>query len=332
MSEKWKEVLRNDPVPWLLSSVPWAKYKTLTDLVETENLDAIHAAKKELLGDPQILNLVYETNDWMPKSAKRNNDPKISYFKLRMLSDFGLCASDDVFNAIIEKTVAHEIDNMFAVRGYLPERPKKGEKYVEPDLYADHWHVSPCNSPTITVCMLGIKYKNAQVNRAVEELKKRWDTKEGWFCHFFFVESQFKKLKIGCPMAALIALDVFSCIEELKESLYAKNAFEVLKFHKEYGKSIYYFGRSKKFWTLKYPFVWYNALYLAEVLSRYKIFKEEELVKDLISWIESMQSENGRFKPTSIYMNYKNWEFSNKKEESPWITFLCCRILKRWYS
>jgi len=132
-------------------------------------------------------------------------------------------------------------------------------------------------------------------------------------------------------MAGLFALEVFSLIPELKESAAAKNAYTPLEFHKDYGKSMYYFGRSKKFWTLKYPFVWYNALYLAEVLTRFEFLKNSELVKELIAWIENSQDEDGRFKPTSMFRAYKEWEFADKKQASGWITFLCCRILKNYY-
>jgi len=51
-----------------------------------------------------------------------------------------------------------------------------------------------------------------------------------------------------------------------------------------------------------------------------------------VNWIMDMQDENGRFKPTSAFMNYKGWDFANKKEASSWMTFLCCRVLKQYYS
>ena len=189
----------------------------------------------------------------------------------------------------------------------------------------------PCDSPLITYALLLLGHNDEQVRKSTESTKKYGETKQGWFCFFFFVESQFKKHQTGCPMAGLMALQVFSQVPEVKESVFAQNAYEPIKFHREFGKSIYFFGRSKKFWTFKYPFVWYNALYLADVLTRFDFLKDEELVKKLIEWIEESQDENGRFKPTSIFLPYKNWDFGNKKEPSPWITFLCCRILKRWY-
>ena len=56
------------------------------------------------------------------------------------------------------------------------------------------------------------------------------------------------------------------------------------------------------------------------------------LLKEIIDWILASQDEDGRFKPTSMFMHYKNWDFADKKENSPWITYLCCKILKQYYS
>lgn len=72
-------------------------------------------------------------------------------------------------------------------------------------------------------------------------------------------------------------------------------------------------------------------MYLADVLTRFDFLKDEPVVKELIDWIIDSQDENGRFKPTSVFMNYKGWDFADKKNSSPWITFLCCRILKQYY-
>ena len=76
----------------------------------------------------------------------------------------------------------------------------------------------------------------------------------------------------------------------------------------------------------------YNALYLGEVLSRFDFLKDELLVKEIIQWIVESQDENGHFKPTSMFMNYKGWDFADKKEPSPWMTYLCCKVLKQYYS
>lgn len=328
----WTEKLNNNPVDWLLKSNPWTKYKTYTDLLGFEESDTESTeAKAELLSDKNIISLAKETKDWLTVAATRNSDSKITYFKLKALAEFGLKYSDLELQETVDKASKHIIENLFGVRGQVPERTKKGERFEKPDLTADVWHISPCNSPLITTALLELGVKNNLIDNSIEELKNRWASKEGWFCHFFFVDSQFKKLQIGCPIAGLQALEIFSKVPELKESDYSRFAFEPIKFHKDYGRTLYYFGRSKKFWTFKYPFVWYNALYLADVLTRFDFLKNELVVQELIDWIISSQDNEGKFKPTSVFMNYKGWDFSNKKEASPWITFLCCRILKQYF-
>ena len=185
-----------------------------------------------------VQKLIAEAADWMPRVATRNNDPQLSYFKLRMLSDFGLQANDKGIDKIARLAMEHTREGFFACRGKLPERPQKGEPYVKLDPAADLWHVSPCNAPMITYGLLALSFKNDAIDRSVEQLRDLWGKESGWFCHLFFVESQFKKVKAGCPMAALMALEVFSLQPELKESRSTKNAYSALHFHKEYGKTL----------------------------------------------------------------------------------------------
>jgi hypothetical protein len=330
--ENWKSYLKKDATEWLLESNPWTRYKTLTDILEyAEYSSKAKEAKTDLLKHPLIIAMAEDTLNWQPRIPTRNNDPKITYFKLQMLAQFGLKHTDLMLTETVYKATDHVIDDMFAVRGYEPEKPKKGEKYEKPDLTADVWHVAPCNSPSLTSILLELGVQDAQLNKAIEKLRDKWLDNIGWFCNYFFVNSQFKKLKIGCPIAGLKALEVFSLVPNLKSSVFSNNAFEPIQFHKDYGKSLYYFGRSKKFWTFKYPYVWYNALYLTDVLTRFEQFKKTTLVKELIQWILEAQNDEGKYKPTSMYMPYKNWDFADKKNTSPWITFLCYRILKRYF-
>jgi hypothetical protein len=329
---RWIKELHANPIDWLLESNAWTRYRTMTDLLELPtDVKEVRRAKESLLKDLAVKNIIRETSDWMPKAATRNNDPKISYFKLRMLADIGVTANDKGVQSIYKKAIHHMQDGLFACKGAIPERPKKGEEYVKPDPKADIWHISPCNSPMITYALLALGFRTPKVMASVERLKALWQDETGWFCHFFFVESQFRREGTGCPIAGIMALEVFSQIDELRDSQYSKNAFVPIQFHKDYGKTLYYFGRSKKFWTFKYPFVWYNGLYLADVLSRFSFLKSSSVLKECIEWILRGQDEKGRYKSTSVFLPYKNWDFGNKKEPSPWITFLCCRILKRFF-
>lgn len=330
-SKKWKQQLNADSTEWLLNSNLYTAYNTRKYLLGANITPSVQKQYVEqLIKQPNVKQLLKNTQDWMPKASGRNNDPKLSYFGLKTLADLGLNSEVPEIQRIIKEAESHYIDDFYACRGIPPERPKRGEKFIKPDPEANVWHTAPCNSPVITYALLALGYKNSHLTKSVDALADKWKTTQGWFCHYHFVNGQYKKLNEGCPIAGLMALDVFSMISELKESEVAKNAFRPLEFHWEYGKTLYYFGRSKKFWTMKYPFVWYNALYLADVLTRFDFLKNSPLVKELIDWILKSQDAEGKFKPTSIFMNYKGWDFSNKKEASPWITYLCYKILKQW--
>jgi hypothetical protein len=154
MEENWKTRLKGDPLPWLLSSDPWTRYRTLKDLVPESEETSMEEAYREMIQNEAISRLAWETKDWMSVAPTRNNDAKISYFKLRILADFGINWTDMDLGKTVDKATEHVLENMFAVRGALPKKPGKGEKYEKPDPTADVWHISPCNSPAITAALL----------------------------------------------------------------------------------------------------------------------------------------------------------------------------------
>lgn len=329
MGDIWRSKLRGDPVPWLLESNPWTRYRTMRDILNySETNEKVQAEKKKLIFHEHIQKLVAETNNWFPYSITRHNDAKIAIYKLQMLADLGITINDINIMDLIEKVTEHVDTDLYAVRQTLPE---KDQGFTKPDKEANEWHALPCDSPVIVYSLIKMGLKDVQLDKSIDKISQYWDSSKGHFCNFFFVAGQFKKHQIGCPMAGLMALQVFSQIPGLKESLQAQNAFETLDYHRRLRKSIYFFGRGKKFFTFKYPFIWYNALYLADVLSRFEFIRNTELMEELVEWILENQDEKGRFFPTSIWMAYKGWEFSNKKLPSPWITFLCCRILKNYF-
>jgi hypothetical protein len=320
----WTQKLNDNPINWLLESNSWTRYRTLIDLLDKpEDSTEVIKAKNRLYKDPLVIGLIDDSNNWYPLNATRHDDSKLSHYKLRLLSDLGLTNKDIRIQQIIDKAIEHTENELFTIRQTLPVKGSIPGN--------EEWHALPCDSTILTYILLKLGINNELTAKNIEHIKDNWTTNQGWFCHLPFVNSQYKKQQIGCPMAGMMALEVFSLIPELKESTYSQHAYEPLKYHKEYGQTLYYFGRSKKFWTLKYPFVWYNALYLADVLTRFDFMKDEPLLKDLIVWIEQSQTKESTFIPTSMYTNYKDWDFADKKQPSPWITFLCCRILKRYY-
>lgn len=328
MMANWQSKLSKDPSEWLLNSTPWTRYNTLTQLLgQHETSPDVAAARAEMLAHPQILSVINDANDWFRVPPTRHDDSKMSHYKLKMLADFGLTISDGGISGIVEKAKEHTENGLFCIKQALPE---KGNFNVKIDADFNEWHALPCDSILISSILYKLGDRSAVVQESVQSICSKWDTEIGWFCHLFFVESQFKKCQMGCPMAGLHTLELLSLLKNVDPTL-VRNAYSPLKYHRELGKSLYYFGRSKKFWSLKYPYVWYNALYIADVLTRFNELKGEPLVEEIVEWIVKSQTSEGTFIPTSMFMEYKGWDFSNKKEPSPWLTFLCCKILKQYF-
>lgn len=322
----WKEYLTQDATEWLLNSNPWTRYRTLVDLCDLPETDErVIEARKALVKDAKIIELIEDATQWFPEMPKRHDDSKMSHYKLRMLSDFGLTHQDEGIATIITKAQDNMDKELYSIRQALPT------KKPENDLEFESWNALPCDSPLITYTLLALGDTSDKTLKSAEFFTKSWEKEDGWFCDLFFVKGQHKKYGVGCPMSGLFSMEIFDELNQDMLKEHVQHAYYPLKFHKELGKSLYYFGRSKKFFTMKYPFVWYNALYIGEVLSKVKVFNDLEVMKEIIQWIIDSQDEEGKFKATSMFREYKGWDFADKKTPSPWITFLAYRILKRWH-
>ncbi len=321
--------ISDENLEWLLNSNPWTEYNTYKYFVEKKDQDILKKLKNNLEDSTMIKELIDEGKNWFLIPPKRHDDSKLSHYKLKILAHFGLDNKNKDIEEIINLAKKHNENGLFAIKQGLPSKENMNIKIDE---NFDEWHALPCDSTVIsaTLYQLGDRSKETLYNIGV--LKEKWVEETGWFCNLFFVNSQFKKHKIPCPMAGLQALELFSQLNLEESNKIISNAFAPLEFHRNFGKSLYYFGRSKKFWTIKYPFVWYNAFYIAYVLSKYKIFRQEQVMVDIIKWIEDSFDENMRIKATSMFRPYSKWDFANKKEVSPWLTFLAYRILDNYYN
>ena len=83
------------------------------------------------------------------------------------------------------------------------------------------------------------------------------------------------------------------------------------------------------FRKLKAPSLWYDLLNVAAVLSRFPRVHADPRFKEMIRLIKSKGDEEGFFTPESVYLKLKAWDFGQKKTPSPYLTYLCLRILDR---
>jgi hypothetical protein len=83
------------------------------------------------------------------------------------------------------------------------------------------------------------------------------------------------------------------------------------------------------FRKLKAPFVWYDILHVAEVLSHFSWVHDDARFVEMLVLINSKADEQGLYTPESIWTAWKGWDFGQKKLPSQWLTFLIYRINRR---
>jgi hypothetical protein len=191
----WTELLKSDPVPFLLEGEPWTRLNTLTKLLDRPEHDPeVRTAREELNKHPLIRDLLSRLDIWFETSITRHNDPKLPPHILKVLADLGVRTEDPGMGEIIDRIEARREGPLFSVRQTLPD---KGNRKADPQ--ADEWYALPCDSPEITSALLQLGHDSPAVRESSDEIVRLWKQEEDWFCHFFFVESQYKKHRNRMP-------------------------------------------------------------------------------------------------------------------------------------
>jgi hypothetical protein len=97
----------------------------------------------------------------------------------------------------------------------------------------------------------------------------------------------------------------------------------------EYDHKLYLFGAGTFFRRLKYPFVWYDILHVTDVLSRFPFVHGDPRFQSMVETITEQADDDGRYTAASMYRAWKGWSFADKKNPSPWLTFLVLRVQRR---
>ena len=318
-----------DSTEWLLQSdEPWTRYRTLVDLLERPEDDAdVEAARAQIVAHPQVQNVITQARTWPGPALKRHNDASHPIHALSTLADFGLRANDpDLTEAVGAVLACQSADGAFQT---LVNVAKSFGGTGE-----DAWSWMLCDAPTLLYVLLAMGLRDdPRVQRAVHHLVGSVDD-NGWRCVVAPELGKFRgpgRKADPCPIANVYALKAFAQVPELLESPAARAVSEMLLCHWEHRseRKIYMFGIGSDFRKLKYPFVWYDILHVVDTLSRYPFVREDSRFREMVETITSQADEEERYTASSAYQAWKGWSFADKKNPSPWLTFLVLRVLKR---
>ena len=324
-------------IEWLLgSNEPWTRYRTLVDLLDRPQDDAeVQAARAAMAAHPQVQALAAEAAAWPGYAIRRHNDAGHPLHKLSTLADFGLRArppetggtGDPGIATAAERVLAHQSpDGAFQSLISIPKAFGGDDQ--------DHWAWVLCDAPTLVYALLAMGLGNdPRVGRAVDHLVSLVE-ENGWRCVAAPELGRFRgpgRKTDPCPIANVYALKALAQAPERPDSPAAHAGAEMLLRHWELRAEIkpYLFGAGTDYRKLKYPFVWYDILHVTEVLSRFPFARGDPRLKEMAAAIAAQADGQGRFTAGSMYQAWKGWSFADKKNPSPWLTFLAVRTLKR---
>ncbi len=321
--------MKNNLIPWLISSdEPWTRYRTRIDILGMDE-DHPEAAQDRLamLEHPLVKELIKKSSTWPGYPLKRHNDANHPLHTMSVLADFGIRATDPGMEKVVKNVLAHQSpDGAYETRIQLYKRFG--------GLEGEYWTWMACDATVLLYILLSFGLgNNFRVQKATSHILSLVE-ENGWRCSSSDMLGKFKgpgRREDPCPITNVYALKAISLDPNLVGDSRATKGVEVLLNHWEIRgeKKYYLFGIGSDFRKLKYPLIWYDLLHVVEVLSRYPITHNDPRFREILKTLTDQVDEKGRYTASSMYRAWKEWSFADKKNPSPWLTFLVTRIQKR---
>ena len=318
-----------DSIDWILAGdEPWTRYRALRDIAGRAEADPeTMAARTAMVEHSAVTGLLDQAAGWPGYPLKRHNDAAHPLYAIATLADFGLSRHDAGVGSIAESVLEHFDGQGFETLLWLP-------KFLTKEEDTEEWSWMLCDSPTLLYALLSFGYDDQpDVQAALDALVDRV-ADNGWRCGAADSIPEFGgpgRKNDTCPIATVYSLKALSRVPHRYESSAVAAGVEALLSHWEHQRDykLKMFGIGTDFRKLKYPFVWYDILHVADVVSRYPQARHDPRLHEMIAEIEAQADENGRYTAGSMYRAWKDWSFADKKQPSPWLTMLVLRIQTR---
>lgn len=312
-------------IDWLLDGDPWVRYQTKLELLN-EPKKSLKSLKSEIITHPQIQQIIKELTNWPGKVLNSHRSAAQSFHKLSFLADLGLTKEDKEIDIISKKVMKHiSKEGLFELSTNIPKHFGGSGK--------DEWAWALCDAPLILYSLLKFGYKDEKVLKGVKYILTLIRD-NGWPCKVSDELGKFRgpgKKDDPCPFATLACLKMLTQVEDSKNSKQAKIGVECLLNLWQNSKKLhpYIFYMGNDFRKLKAPLFWYDILNVADVLSQFEFARKDKRFLDMIKVIKSKADKDGKYTAESVYREFKDYEFGQKKTPSRWVTLVVDRILKR---
>ena len=318
----------NAPIDWLLEGAPWIEYRTRCDLLgQSEKDPQVKSARKSMLANAQVQNLVAELSGWpgtVISSHKSANQP---FHKLTFLADLGLMANDAGVGTIVAHILKlQSTEGPFQLPMNIPTHYGGTGQ--------NQWAWALCDAPLIVYALARFGLKDEPAVKTAIEYMVGLLHDNGWPCAVSKELGIFRgpgRKDDPCPFANLAMLKALSEFEERRDSSACHLGAEALLslWSESTTRHPYMFYMGTDFRKIKVPFVWYDLMHVLDVLSRFPWLKKDARLAEMLALLNSKADQEGRFTPESVWTAWKDWEFGQKKRPSRWLTLLAWRIIGR---
>jgi len=304
----------------------WLQYATKINILK-ENKENLADLRLQALSDSKIRAYLDDITNYHSILVSNHKNPDLPIHKLLFLLDIGFDMDVPEIQTAVDRILEHKDSN--GVYQSLTNIPKHFGGSGE-DIFG--WCL--CDAPLLLFVLLkaGIDYEK-HIKQGVDYLVDFYRI-SGFPCT---VSQEFGKFRGPgrkddcCPYASLIMLKLLSAIPEYRETEIAeKTAMGLLSlWENSLERHPYMFYMGTDFRKLKAPAMWYDIVSVMGVLSRFESIKSDARFLEMASIIMSKQDNNGLFTPEAVFQKFKGWDFGQKKNPSPYLTYLCYQILGR---
>ncbi len=309
------------------SPEPWTSYNALRHLSGLpDEHPEVRGARELMLSHPNVAELVESLQVWPGKVISSHKSAWQPYHRLAFTADIGLTVKDECMKDVVEKVM-----ESFSEEG-LPELPMPLEGSSRVSTAATlAW--AACDAPTTLYALssMGLS-EDAMVRNGFDYLLSL-ARPNGWGCSVSPKLGGFRgpgKRSDPCPYANLIMLKLISAHKGIIYGSEARSGVECLLglWERSMEEHPYIFWMGTDFRKLKAPFIWYDILHVAEVLSRFPAAIGDPRFLDVVGTINSKADPCGMFTAESAWLPWKRWDFGQTKLPSSWIS-LRVRLINR---
>ncbi len=195
------------------------------------------------------------------------------------------------------------------------------------------WHTRPyiCIAHVMTYALACFGYlDDPRLESAYHQLATWQRLDGGWHPNKLNLPGQEREQEPSCPFGTVNVLRAVGVHPTLRDGEVARRAADyVLTCWTRRSEPFrpVGFGIGSTWDKVQYPFVQYQLLKTVDTLALIPGVRTDQRYQEMLDRLKSKQNAQGRWLAESVNKPWSAFDFGQRKEASPWVTFLALRVL-----